>query len=844
MKDRKHETLGENVIPSNYSLTFNTDLKTFRYSGTARIKVVVKKPTKIIKLNAVGLNIKAAKIISRNGVQDAKSKLITKEGRLELSFGKEATGFVTIEIEFSGINNDKMYGFYRSSYTYKGKMNYILTTQFEPADARAAFPCFDEPEFKATFDVTLIINNNLKAISNMPIKGVKKIGNRKAVTFNTTPKMSTYLLYLGVGKYDQLSTKLNKLKINLITTPGKKNLAKLSLEYGKKFVTYYENYFGIKYPLPKLDLIAIPDFAAGAMENWGAITFRETDLLGNESSPLAQKQRKAMIVAHELVHQWFGDLVTMKWWDDLWLNESFADFLSYKAMDEIFPEWQIRAMYLDDIIGTAFEADQLKSTHPISVPVDNPEQINSIFDRISYEKGGTVLYMLECYVGAETFRAGLHDYLKEHKYSNATKYDMFDQIDRQAKRIRKDFKALDLARAWIEKTGYPIVEVAKVQNKFKLTQKRFTITNLKSSDIWPIPIHYVRTDDLKEQSFLMNRKSLSIMAENSSWIKLNYRQNYLYRVKYTTDLLNQLGNLIKTKKLEGLDVWGIVNDLFVLVEKGEIVIEDYLDFVKNYCIKVDYPANLVIAGHLGWLYLMLYKTEKFELLRKVAIKYFDYSISKIGWKTLPNEPATTTLYRGVVIRSLGMLGDIKVINKANMLFENFIENGEVIDPNIRTAVYLLAAWNGNKKTFNEFINRYKKETFPEERIRLLQSLGMFNNEELAKKALDFSLSKEVKFQDSPAISGITTINPTGRKYMWQWTRENWHRLVKRYSSGTHLLRHYAGNLGSESTPTKKEEIERFFSNKQNMREDIKRVVSQTLEHVDVNINFMRKNNLL
>jgi len=842
MKEKRHRTLGNNVVPSNYHLIFDTNLKSFVYSGRARIEVGIKEPTKIIKLNASNLKIKNARIISGSSMQIARHILNQKEETLWLLIDNSIVGRAIIEINFTGTNNDKMYGFYRSSYKHGGKENYILTTQFEAADARAAFPCFDEPEFKAIFNVELIVDNNLRAVSNMPVKSIRKGQDRKTVKFYTTPKMSTYLLYLGVGRYEELSSRLGKIRVNVLTTPGKKKLSRLSLGYAKKFILFYEKYFGVNYPLPKIDLLAIPDFAAGAMENWGAITFRETALLGSEKSPIAIKQRIAEVVAHELAHQWFGDLVTMRWWDDLWLNESFATFMSYKAMEAIFPEWSVRAQYLEDVIGTAFVADEVKSTHPVSVHVSTPEQISAIFDRISYEKGGTVLHMLEDYVGAEMFRQGLHNYLKSYKYGNATKYDLFNSIDGEVRKSNKTSQFAKIANYWVEGADYPVIDVVKRGNIFELKQNCFIISNAKGSkQIWPIPLRYISENDQRERFLLMDKRGALIRARHSNWIKLNYGQDYLYRVRYSSEMLARLGELIKEGKLSSIDAWGVENDLFVFIRTGSKAVEDYLDFVNNYCLEADYPLNFGIASHLAWLYGMLFGTQKFSALEEVATKYFRGVMKRVGWRTLPNERSTTTLFRDVAIRNLGMLNDKETIDRAATLFNCFIAGGKGIDLDIRSAVYFLAAWTGGKSTFNKLVALYKSETIPDEKIRLLQSLALFKTDRLVKMALDFSLSKEVKLQDSSIIPQFVTMNPIGKNGLWRWIRMNWKHLMERYAPGTNVLPRYISNLSDESSTKVRKEIERFFNDKQNMREDIKRALRETLERIDANINFMRKN---
>jgi len=422
------------VTPVNYELSFEPDLKKFIFSGTESIIAICKKSVSTITMHCAEIKIKSCTVSFNGKTIKSTPKTDEKKEELSIKLEKKIKGNVLIDLEFQGILNDKLLGFYRSQYKQNGKTKYLATTQFEAADARRAFPCWDEPEAKATFDISIIAENKFTAISNMPIKSKKKIKNKTLYKFAKTPIVSTYLIYLGVGEFEYLTGKTGKVQIRVITTKGNKSKGKFSLELGKKLLTSYENYFGIKYPLPKLDLIAIPDFAAGAMENWGAITFRETILLYDpKTSSTRTKQFIAEVISHEIAHQWFGNLVTMKWWNDLWLNESFATFMATKFVDKFYPEWNLWDQFIDDAMNNAMGLDSLKTTHPIDVKVNSPSEIREIFDAISYDKGGCVLRMLEHYVGETNFRAGLKKYLSSFKYQNAEGKDLWDAIGKASK---------------------------------------------------------------------------------------------------------------------------------------------------------------------------------------------------------------------------------------------------------------------------------------------------------------------------------------------------------------------------------------------------------------------------
>ena len=841
--DEKYQTLGDNVVPTNYNITMDTNLKTFRFNGIVRIKVRIRKPTRVISLNSVGLKILGADVSAIGAAQSAVVTESAKEERISLNLKKAVSGNAIITVRFSGTNNDKMHGFSRSRYMEGGKEQYLLTSQFEAADARAAFPCFDEPNFKATFDLTMLIDKGLEAVSNMPIKRITPSKGRQLVSFHTTPRMSCYLLYLGVGRYAVLEGKVGKTKIRVMAVPGKKGLERLPMEYAKRSIAFLEKYFGIRYPLPKVDLLAIPDFSAGAMENWVAITFRENALLGDEKhTPVAVKQRIAEVIAHELVHQWFGDLVTMKWWNDIWLNESFATFMANKTLDALFPEWDMKKQYFDDVIATAYSADSLKSTHPISVMVSTPGEIDQIFDNISYEKGGTVLHMLENYAGAEGFRKGLHLYLTRHAYGNATKYDLWDAMDKAARKSGRSISKF--ASIWVDTPGYPIVEISHGSGgRLLARQRRFLLVNgnYGKKTLWPIPMPYMAAGQGKG-SITLNESSIKLPVGNDSWLKLNLGQHYLYRVRYPREQLDALGKLMRSGKIKGADAWGVENDLFVLARCGRIKLPEYLKFIDSYCMNPDYPLSFGVSSHLEWFEGMLYGTSLSEKVEKVSMRYHLGMLGRLGWAKKRGEDSIQTMSRSMAVSSLGRLGHKHTIAKALSLFSTYAKGGN-IDPDLKGAVSGIAAWNGNTKTYNKMVALYRKQEMPDDKIRFLQCLALFRDRRLLKRTLRFAFSKDVRLQDSYMLPAIISSNPVGRRIIWPWTKRNWPRLMRIYNSGTHMLERYASNLSGAAAETERQDIRRFFSNRGNRRTDINLRVKQSLERISANINFMRANGL-
>ncbi|MBF8249400.1 MAG: puromycin-sensitive aminopeptidase-like isoform, partial [Candidatus Levybacteria bacterium] len=568
--------LSEHVIPKRYLITLFPNLSEFNFGGDEEITLELTKPANEITLHAIELEITSAEI--KIGTKKFKSEKITYDEKSEtvaISFDKIISkGESKLKLTFTGILNDQMRGFYRSKYKHEGRDQHMAVTQFESTDARRAFPSFDEPAKKAIFDVRLIIPEDHVAISNtIETEIAEHSPGYKIVTFEPTPKMSTYLVAFIVGRFEHLETKTKSgAKIRVFTTHGKKHQAKFALETAKKSLEFYEDYFGIKYPLPSLDLIAIPDFAAGAMENWGAVTYRETALLVDEElSSTANKQWVALVIAHELAHMWFGNLVTMEWWTHLWLNEGFASYIEYLAVDKIFPSWHIWTQFVYMDHSKALELDGLKNTHPIEVEVDHPSEISEIFDAVSYSKGASIIRMLAHYLGEKVFQKGLQLYLNKHKYSNATTLDLWAALEKvSGKKVKK------IMENWTGKPGYPLVRIEEKNNKLKLVQSRFFSSPLSAKEIsdetlWSIPL----------DSFLFSKKSLFIPTPKG-WVKFNRGETSLIRIQYPTAMLKLLEEPIKNRKLMPEDRFGLIRDVFMLSQSGHSSTVDALRLAQVY----------------------------------------------------------------------------------------------------------------------------------------------------------------------------------------------------------------------------------------------------------------------
>jgi len=819
--------------PVNYELIFEPDLKKFTFQGQERIKFKVLKPTNKIILNAAELKIKDCfveyknqKVVPQKFIVDNDKELLT------INLGQKISEDVELFLNFSGELNNKLAGFYRSQYFVKGKGKFLATTQFEPADARRAFPCWDEPEAKASFDITIIVDNSLIALSNMPIKKVRSVKGKKIFIFQRTPVMSTYLVYLLAGEFEFLQDKLGKTLIRMVTTPGRKSEGKVALEFAKKFLKYYEDYFQIKYPLPKLDLIALPDFPEGAMENWGAITFRESELLFDPKiSGVSTTQAIAEVIAHEFVHQWFGDLVTMKWWNDLWLNESFATFMAYKSIDSFYPEFDMWSNFLSRWTTSGLDLDALKSSHPIEVKVSSPGEIGEIFDHISYAKGASVLRMLENYLGSENFQNGLKKYLVRYRHGSATTDNLWSALSDVSKKPVK--KIMD---SWVKQQGYPIVEASKISSHLFLTQKRFLLEPKPDSTQWFIPISI--KDGENTQKLLFDKHEMKVEQEFND-PKLNVDQTGFYRVKYSKDLLEKMRHLVASKKIGKIDRFGIENDLFHMCIAGEMHPDEYLSFISSYRNEDEYLVLSDIAGNLSFLYFLTFGKEYQKKVVEFSKTFFRRIFNKYGWKPNEGERFTDPLLRSMAIGALGKFGDENILGTAKQKFEEFVKNSDSLDPNLRSVVYRLAAWQGSMETFKQLTALYKKTQNQDEQTRFLVALGNFRDEKILNETLKFSMTKDVRSQDLYVPSAVVGGNPYGKHLVLPWMKKNWKILTKMYTGGSlSRLRRIIESLDGLTQMKDEKEAKEFF--KKNLVKGTEMTVAQTLETIRINAKFLER----
>jgi tricorn protease interacting factor F2/3 len=825
MSKKESAILSDNISPNTYSIELTPSKNLDEYTGKIEIKASIIKPTKNMILHSKDLIIKSATICVGTQCllpilkEDKKNETIILKNMRDIPKGE-----IEIHIEFYGKITDSLSGIYKSKYEDNGKTEYLITTQCEASYARRIFPCFDEPNKKANFNISVKIDKSLIAISNMLIKSESIEENLKKIEFKTTPKMSTYLFYLGIGKFEYIEDKYKNTRLRVITTPGKKESGRFALNLAKKYLEYFENYSEIPYPLEKLDLIAIPDFAAGAMENWGAMTFREMVLLVDKETSARIKKRVAEIIAHEIWHQWSGNLVTMKWWNDLWLNESFANYMAYKAVDHFNPEWKIWEDFLYGEASRGLFKDSLKSTHPIEVEVNSPREIEEIFDEISYAKGGCVLRMLEAYVGEEKFRLGVSSYLKKHSYQNAEAQDLWNAIAKTT----GDFSIKNLMKTWISQSGYPIIEVSNIKDKIKIKQSR---CNSSNNQIWPIPLS-ITSEGICYNKLLSKKEETYDIPSNK--IKLNHEQYGFYRVKYSKEIEDSLKELIRTKSLSVADRWGLNSDFWALCNIAEKKVNEYLDFLEYYSEEESYIILSEIFASIRKLDRLLTE-EKFWISKKEKIVNkllppYKKILEKTGINPKNDEEMEITLQRSTALGFCIFAGDKEVTSE---LLSKYARKD--VPMNIADSVYHAVAINGNEKDFNEMIKNYKSEKDLERKTKLLVALYSFTQKEIIKNALDFSISKNVRTQDIRYIFGSVVSNPNMSEPIKKWFESNYDKLVKYQTSHFIFETILEAYILSQRDLKTKKECESFMKKNKISYEMIKR---NALEILDMNIKLI------
>src|SRR6266571_4596982 len=719
------------VVPKRYDLRLEPDLAAATFAGEAVITVEVETTLTEIVLNAAELAIQSVSIAREGGVPIHGSITLDEAAeRARFVFPAAiAPGEWRLTVRYTGVLNDRLHGFYRSTYKDStGQPHTIAATQFEATDARRGFPCWDEPAFKAVFGVTLVVAENLAAVSNCAVVREESLGDgRKAVTFADSIRMSTYLVAFVVGELEATdAVMVGRTPLRVWCVPGKRHLAKFALAIGAFSLEFFEGYYGLPYPGDKVDLLAIPDFAAGAMENLGAITFRENALLVDESAALhSELERIADVVAHEVAHMWFGDLVTMAWWNGIWLNEAFATFMELLAVDAWKPEWK-RWVTFGVSRAAAMGVDGLQNTRPIEFEVRAPRDCEAMFDLLTYEKGASVLRMLEQHLGPDVFRDGVRLYLDRHRFANAETTDLWKALGDAARQ-----PIPEIMDGWIFHPGYPLVTVEPDGPALRLSQRRFTYLEGGPEGQWRIPI-LLRASVKKgivEKHLLLEDRELAVpLPAAADWVVVNAGGHGFYRVRYAAPLLKKL--LGALARVMPIDRFNLVSDCFALTQSGAMSAPEYLELTARFTAETDRPVWTVLIGSFAYVDRVIGSELRPGLAALVRHRVAP-AVERLGWEPQPGESELGRQLRGDLLRVLGTLGDDPATKeRARELYARHRKDELVVEPNLLPALIAIVAWTGGEEEYGWFLDRFKTARTPQEEQRYLYALAGFRQPEL------------------------------------------------------------------------------------------------------------------
>jgi aminopeptidase N/puromycin-sensitive aminopeptidase len=800
------QRLSQAVRPSSYTLTLTPDLKAATFTGVESIEVTLAEPVDSITLNAIEIAFESVTITAAGKQQTATVSLDKEKQQATFTFPEKLpAGKATLAIHFTGILNNELRGFYLSK---TAKRNYAVT-QFESTDARRAFPSFDEPAFKATYDVSLVVDAADTAISNSPIETDTPgpVTGKHTLKFFTTPKMSTYLVAFLVGDFQCTAGEQDGVAIRVCSTPDKVALTPYGVDVAKYVLHYYNDYFGIPYPLKKLDLIGLPDFEAGAMENFGAITYRETALLIDpKTASIASKKEVALVIAHEMAHQWFGDLVTMQWWDNIWLNEGFATWMENKPVAAMHPEWNIDQTVANDEDGT-LNLDAQPTTRAIRAKADTPEEINQMFDGISYGKASDVLLSVENYLGRETFRAGVHSYLAAHLYSNATAEDFWGaQTATSHKPVDKIMESL------VAQAGVPILTFGEpAGGKVAVAQKRFFLSPSIQSDLaqkWTLPV-CIKTGPDKHECQVLTPGEATLTVPTGDLFFANAGGKGYYRSAYPANIYKNIVANAETQ-LTPTERISLIGDEWAQVRANKATIGDYLSLVT--ALKAD-PSAEVVGGTMGgvnaaYTRIAVSADERASLAAWIR-STFAPEYAKLGAPS-DSDSANTRQLRSALFSVLGYYGkDPAVLAQARQIVEKFLADPTSVDPTLGQTALAIAARNGDAQLFDRLQKVYETSTNPEFQEGALRLLAQFQDPALIQRSLDYAVSGKVRNQDAAIQLAIALQIDESRDQAWKFIQDNWDKVHALLTTemGEVLVRF----TGSFCSADARDNVQSFFS---------------------------------
>jgi puromycin-sensitive aminopeptidase len=822
--------------PVRYRADLSLDMERRAFTGRESIELELAVPCDEIVLHAADLEVTRAAL--RTGLGEHAAQAVVGAPASEtvrIAFDRPIpSGRAVLTLEWSGRMSAGLRGLYRAGD--------VAVTQFEAADARRVFPCFDEPAFKATWSLTVEAPADLALLSNAPGASAVQSDGRQRVTFRETPPLPTYLVALACGRLVASDvTSVRGVPVRTWAVPEKTALCAFGQEVAVEVLPRLEEYFGLPYAFGKLDQVGVPEFEAGAMENAGLVTFRETALLLDPGlASLAVKKRVAEVVTHELAHQWFGNWVTMRWWDDLWLNEAFATWMSFKIVDGWKPDWRV---WLDFDAGkaAALHLDALRSTHPIRAEVKNPDDMTESFDLITYEKGGAVLRMIEGYLGEEPFREGIRLYMRRHGRGSAVADDLWGALAEASRQ-----PVVEVANAWIDQPGHPIIDVRRDGNRLRLSQKRFLSEPRPApgvasraaapgpGEIWPVPLVLRWEDDagLKEQRHLLRAAEGEVALPATggiSWFCANAGSSGFYRVAYDgaglTSLALHLGRLAPSERI------GLVADEWALVRAAMREVGAFLDLAAAFGTEQDHAVLDELVARLAGIEARLLDPEIRSRFQAFVVRLLGGGLRAMGWDAAEGEADSSRLRRAAVLRAVGLVArEPGAVGEARARLARFLQGERgALEPNLHELAVAMAARSGDGQLFDELRARFKAEPDPAFQRRYLVSLALFEEPAQAARATEMALSGEVPLQDTAFFMGALLSNRTAREDFWRALRERWEEIQRRVGGAPMLLRRVVEAVGQLPERRHLEEAREFFAAHQ--LPAARQAIAQTLERM-------------
>lgn len=834
--------LSKTTRPESYALRLSLDPENASFTGKVKIAIEAKKPSMQLVLHALDLAFTSVVVAGRK-IDPSKVIVDPKAETVTLLLDAPLKGRAEVEIEYSGKMNELMRGLYKSRGRNGAKDEAWSFTHLEPTHARRVLPSFDEPSFKATFQLTLEVPAGLTPLSNMPKVSETIFGDRKTAVFQPTPKMSSYLLAVFAARLEARARKVGKTTLTVWAAPDQIGQADFALDAGEKALKYLNKYFAIPYMLPKLDMVAAPDFASGAMENWGAILYRDASLLIDPKlSSDAAKRRVAEVVSHEIVHQWFGNLVTMGWWNDLWLNEAFATWLAYKIVDSTTPEWKVWDEF-DQGKRSPLSIDALPGTRPVRSDAATPAEIQAQFDPMSYQKGGAVLRMIEGYIGEAAFRKGIRAYMKRWSYKNAEMGDLSRELElASGKPVRR------MMDKWLKQGGVPVVSVSAKRKTLTLSQARFSAFNLKADTKWSVPVvlRYKLKGEKKTRtlSVLLDKAKKTVTLPGNGellWIYPNAGETGYYRFSLDEPLL--AAALAKRSELSPSERAGLLNNLWARVRTGNLPVASFLESLAAF--RGD-ASRLVMEDAAAYL-----KTIRQELpgteaergaLGTYAAEFFGPLAEKLGWDKKKGESSEVTMTRPTVFNSLALLSPSSLDqSQVASRLDKYLADPASVDSSVAPVILMAAARRNDGALFAEFRSRLANPKTPEQKSLMLRALAEFTSPALHDQYLGMTLSSEIRAQDAWMPYIWMLANPATRERSWAFVKANWKALSAKL--GPRGATRVVGAAGGLVSPALKAEVEAFFRAPENEIEMARKTLDQTLESIDLGLRFKKGQSL-